>query len=747
MPTIFAIRVEGLGKPAASAADKRYRYCTSPMDPANDSGGLYIRAMDLTVPPEVSFGVDFLGGRSTIGGLRVDLLALPTIRQHFYRSDPQLVAQLTVGVDADDTSFSTDTSGLAGTTVVIGTEVVYLVSEGASGVYSVTRGVLGSLARPHGSSGVAVDGTVDTAIYSATAGGAMATPGRKIDLLRVDSDGTYADEVVLWAGVINDVDLVGGTVVQLSCNGALDLLQGGRICRDLWRGDLVDQGVTAPDRSWAYHDRRGGGTSVRSVAVAADSRTLYSWGGSALVSDAAPGTNSNSAVLSDDGDPILVAGSPPIDWGSPPKSIWCAYSTHPSAPDLDASGSRLSPNLAVLTLQLLTTSASGVNYDVVGGAASYDLGIEDLGLGIPWSLVDVAGIEALAERLGGGLTPTDGGLLYRPHIHLGLKSADPVDVYALLAPEWHALGCVLTEGRGGQITVVDLGDDADLDAVEITVDQVIDDVAQSRRMVTVDRVLLEWNNAPGVGTRTDKWDDVFNAQRSLIPRQRDARLSAPGLANEAIARLLSAVFVQRWRLPIPPVTLIVTADVDLWPGQAVRVTHPVIVDADGTFGVTASTMLVVGRSVRLEAATATYQFLDVGAIYDRRAKWAPSGRVSSAPTSTSVVLVQNYVTSGNGVYADDIDAIAAAADLGTVKCDILHRTDCSLVTAGLTVSSVNTGTRTITFTGAHGATATDFVVLSSYDEQVADNQDAWASMADDGRTLGAAGDAGHQWGL
>ena len=102
---------------------------------------------------------------------------------------------------------------------------------------------------------------------------------------------------------------------------------------------------------------------------------------------------------------------------------------------------------------------------LIADLAQDDEAASDVGLGIPWSLIDVAGIEAIEYAFVSG----EGSLLYRPRIHLAVDGK-PGNVKRLLQPEWHSVSCVLTAGKGGLLTVVRLSDSPTPGAITITTD-------------------------------------------------------------------------------------------------------------------------------------------------------------------------------------------------------------------------------------------------------------------------------------
>ena len=109
--------------------------------------------------------------------------------------------------------------------------------------------------------------------------------------------------------------------------------------------------------------------------------------------------------------------------------------------DTDVDALPLSSNLLTLLFQILTTSHDGNN-------GAYDLGIEDLGLNIPESLVDVAGIEQVRANLG--------DLLVQGLLVLGLDG-EPLDVFEFFKEALLPYGVVICD-KGGKLSVAELND-------------------------------------------------------------------------------------------------------------------------------------------------------------------------------------------------------------------------------------------------------------------------------------------------
>lgn len=741
MTTILALRVEGLGKGIyGTGTDGLYRWALE-QPFVNDSSGVYVSGALVGLPDEIGFECDFRAGRSSVGGLTFQLLAFVEDaplqpEQAFYTQRPLVIAKLLEGLSSGTgtSTLYTDTPGLTGRTLILGNEALYMESEDSSSTYTATRGVLGTRAAIHGDPGGEIRGQDDDEIFDADDGPILR--GRRVELIEVDSDGDYADEVVLWTGVIDEISHPTPNVIEIGCTSALDHLRDRRLCESLWRGRRFSHDApTALGGSGGAGYIRVGGTNSY------DARALYAWGDKTAVLSAPPGARPDSPITIDsERSTLLYADSALIDWNDePPQEVWQFFSTAPQAPDL-GTGRRLSNNLATLTLQILTTTPLGTNYDSAGGATNYDLGDANIGAGVDWELVDVEGIERARRRLG--------DLLRVDAVHLGAEGK-PVEALAWLSSLWRPYGGVLTGGSGGLITVALFADSTEAGSVATSIN--VDDIAervepsQRRRLSdAIDSITIAYADRPGVDPIVDTFNDVFNRRRQLkAPSTSREELDLLGCDDRQLVLDLGAAYIQRYNVPIPESTLSLLGQTDLWPGDLCRVTLGMLSGRDVETPVSGEIHLVTGRRyVRKGGNRVTYRLLAVSQIYSNRGAWAPSVQVTSWDSGTSTVTCDaNAYTTGDGPFSTDVEAFST---FGTADLMILDAGDLSVKA---TCSSSSYGTNTITLTGLGGYTpvAGDILVLRDYPNQGAgDEFEVYAVISDlNGEYEG--GD-GYDWG-
>lgn len=735
--TILSVRVEGLGRGSANAL---WRWALGDAQTL-DADLVYIAGALVSLPEEIGFECDFRAGRSTIGGLTFRLFAnVPDTfaqpERAFYTQRPRVVARLLEGVGATSTTMKVLTSvDLTARTLILGNEAIYFNYLLSGGTYDVIRGVLGTRAQAHGIEGGEIRGVDDDELYDADDGPILR--GRRVELLECPIDGDYPDEVVVWSGVIDEITHPTPNIIEVGCKSALDYLRDARICERLWRARRRSYSEPYGPDGYA----QAGYQRVSGATVYAPGWALYAWGDKTAVLDTAPSyeLDAGNTFSSDLVQPFYPDGVL-IDWSEePPGEVWQLISTAPQAPDLNGGG-RLSNNLATLTLQVLTTTEEGGNYDADGGATNYDLGVPNVGARVPWQLVDVAGIERVRDRMG--------ELLRVDAIHLG-KEGEPVPALEWLSSLWRPYGGVITGGQGGRIGVALFADSVEAGAPAPTLG--VDDLlrvepSQRRRLGdAIDTITVSYADRPGQKPITDRFEDTFNKRRQLAASATTREdLELLGVNSAQLVLDLGTAYIQRYSLPIPEVTVQVLGDLDLWPGDLVEVTLPPLSGADVNSPVSEAIYLVSGRRYAWSGGRrVTYRLLAVDQIYTRRGTWAPSAEVTAWDGGTSTVtLAANAYTTSRGPFATDVDAFSFYSSSGDLT--ILSGDDLS-VKATCAYDSAGTNSMVLSGLGSYTPVAGDILVLRDYPNQGADSEFAiYAVIADFNGDLD--GGDGFEWG-
>lgn len=750
MGSIYAIKIESLGDGTSSPAgsDKRYRFATR--TPSWDDEGLYLPALRV-YPESASVGFDPQLGDLQGGGATFELSRTPYTEGAFMRSRWSVVAYLQAAISSSATSISLANTGLAGRTLVLEREALYLSSHSGGGVYVCSRGQLGTQARAHGAA--AED---DTELYDADHGSALEL--REVVLVRVSdaATATYTDEEVLRRYVLapQGVDWNGETRrIVLQCDSAISLLRRRTILgsRAVWR---LSSEVVSPGRAPILEYRTAPGQWSASVpspfpSATGDGRVVLSLGGKAAVIApvSAIGADEGSAYLSATlSQAVLWDGSVPIPQ-DPPQEAWEVLSTAPSAPsDADTPSTNtlpLSSDPLTLALQLLTSTVDGGN--VESGLTDYDLGIAQLDASIPASLVDVAGIEALRLEL---------GALPQLHLQLGMASPGPVELLPLLAQQvLRPFGLALTQTSTGRLTIVRAAADAlgyGSTAAAITAADCRSKPRVRRNAPrAIDRVEVHYDARPGLQARVAAVSNVYAARRRLSGGSPAESLAAYGVQDEAVARGLGIDYVSRWHWPVPGIVVEVTASVEAWPGQLVTLTHPLLPGPDGSPGMDAGVCLVVAREDRWAQHRAALELWYVGALYARVAAWGPTATVASWSSPTCTVEANVAVDADNARFASDAAAFGALLTLTGLSTLSLEIRDSDYALLGYaTLSGVSGNDLTLSYVSTAPA-AGNLLTLADYATAQTAVQDAVfdhvAYLADANDTLGASSEEPHEW--
>lgn len=704
------------------------RFCT--FLPASDPSGMVCLPVLSGLPSELESTFEPHVGNSVTGGITVALQATPAVSGFFLRPKHRIAARLAVTCGAATTSLEFDDGGsaLEGLYLWIGQECLYLHTNTAPGVYSCLRGVLGTQPQAH-----IADDLHDTAAFVADHGHNVV--GRLVELVAAPGGaaGLIEDlERVIWRGVVREVNYDAERQdVRLSCASLLDLVREGRVCRNPWRGRLRDYNV--PDR---YADLNAPNPGVYEAAESGRAVLFNSaragYNQVALVSDgetvfyASVGAG-GAEVLAPLGESTLTA---PFR-GSDPREKLKAEVHEVYGLGGDAPGN-LPTNAVDLVYHLLTAT-------------------DDTGLAIPEAYLD-------GDRFG-QLAAVYGEVLAQPDYVLGIKG--PVDVWPvislLLRPACMALG----QRPNGLLTLLAYGDALGLSSPALDDDDVRLDapvVGQTPMAVRpVARLDVEYASRIGSETRALVVEAPQARDRYPVGVVDTVDLKMPGISDPARARRLGVSLAAVLRAPIPGVTVEAMPDVDLSPGDVVRVTLQDLVDADGQRGgVVQEPMLCVSRAVDIDGFRARYRLLrhTIGA---RRAGWNLAARITAWDGGADEATIHATEFLGdanpNGWSAVWEAWFAALEVLGAVGV-------VTLLVSLLDATLAPQGTATLELAGPHymiltSATATpssgwvvvpaDYDALEGLDDEALFPFFVWMAAADG--DLGAANDDAYEWSL
>lgn len=704
----LALLIEGVGGSAG-----QYRLASSAA-PSWDSDGLYLPAVLLSWPEEVGASVDFVTGTSAQTSGRFTLRQTTTLRAALWDTSPITVASATAAVGSTSTSIQTDATGLAGSVVHWDREAILLGTHAGSGVYTgCTRGHLGTQATRHG------DGTPpDLELY----GRPWSLKGRIVKLIHIPRGAAdYADEVVLWTGVVQEITARGLVGFTLDARDALGLLSEAKLGQGAAR--WTAQSPTSRTRPIAGYGSAS--STARCLVVEQGS-------GCVGVVSYAVGT-----ALQGPGYALQIFGTlsrvgsfplPPQDQYA--RGVWReVISTHSAQPATSASPGDddlpLSQEPARLLLQLLTTTP---NANTPGANGDYDTGISYLAGGIPAQLVDAAQILAWGRARSWARVD---------NLWIGLDGPEILaDVVAkILRP----LGAALVLGAGGRLVVAQLADAVPFASTSAlyAASVITIGASQSRGLPTsIDSVEITHSLVPGQGTSTTRTLDARQARRLPPGARSTLTLDATAYSSPDLARASAIGLLFRYRLQPPIIELECLPTVDLWPGDVTALTLDGILGDGGEAGVEGESALVLGRAAVTEGpdparagsgrASVRLTLALVGLIHKNLGKIAPSAVVTAWNAGTKTITVQA------NAYASTTNPNLTRDSAGFSAGDVVQITDQygTVITATATVAS--TGTNTITLTAAPGtAPASGNVVrVASYASAVAAQRSRWAFVAD-----------------
>lgn len=230
----------------------------------------------------------------------------------------------------------------------------------------------------------------------------------------------------------------------------------------------------------------------------------------------------------------------------------------------------------------------------------------------------------------------------------------------------------------------------------------------------------------GVGGEETKGSPVIRVESSIAAHSGEARdidIDLPGVVIdytdigevvEAVRSLYSRLAVRlAWPRRVWSMDVAMGQLVTLALGDTVAVSHPDLLGDSGRLGTATAYGTVSEISGSLWDATGTIRVTSYGAP---GLGWAPAAQVATVPSTTTVTVTANLYTPTvhpvTGAALNDsmwLDALAA----GTI---VRHRPRGNMAgTVNLpAISSVNTGTRLVTFSGAHGMSVNDDIVPGAW---------------------------------
>ena len=772
----LGVKIEGLGDAGAAHDDKRWRWSQMYLEVPTGGGDLYVPVM-VDFPTSFAAEIDFRGARSSLGGFAFEVQAQGigasgiTAASRLYRSRYVPIGFVGVAMTAAVETITINDAGGTGITslsvplgIALERECLVLTEHSGSGVYVCKRGEFGTIAVSH-----SIGAADDTAIFESEHWHIPAD--REVVLFRTQRNRDITNEETITRGVVREVSSPTPDRIRIDCAGPLELLQLRQLCSRLWRGSTLNAtaanvlNVSGNSETWqssgyiqpaARDDSDTTGSFRTLIMLDGRSAVVQQWNDvsrrlTSTMRVHLPSSRSQSPTQSFAGSPLFADTT---EFSG--KQCWEFFSLHPDAPNLNDAGKKLgsatvngtalSSNLFVLLLQCLLTTPDGSN------DSTYDIGDSDnpylydnLGFGVNASLVNISGIEDLAIELA--------DIARMPLLHLGHKDGGKgFDGLEFFQQALKVLGCVLTSGDQGKLSVVRFRDVARLGTPSIPQADVVGMPAQMKRIAdTFDSLVVTYADIPGVGTITDTFDDVINHRRLLSGRHRSSTLDASGIEDRDLFRgPIIARHVQRYHSPIPELRIEMLRSQDHWPGDVVKITHDKIYGAEGR-GVTDATMLVTGRNESTRDGKITYRVLDVGVAYGRTGLIATSAEVLTWDAGLKTIgFPSNEVYSTVVGPGDDLisDKGSTTWPVGTFVM-ILTKSLATRDAGPFEIVSVSASTITLD-SSPSGIIATDVVVPAEY-QDVKDNDSValakWIWLADSSDELGTDDDAAYEWTL
>ena len=731
MATDLVFTIESIGR---NQATPRQYYFARGNAPSWDTDAVWVESCWTGFPSEIASAVSFFDGSFTIGGLTIDLFAQAQTQQGASVAsilyDQHRVSIATLSAEISNTTqqdITLDVPTLANAAVCIGRETIRLGAHTGSNVYDPSvRGILGTSADKHGV------GIQDyTQVFSADVGPLLRW--RRLVLYRVNlaTASSYSDLDQLWSGVVFGISSPTPNLIRVEADSMIAVLEKATILNKILRYGAPAQTRNPSMARLSFDPSIGTNADMllsvdgecvvhRPTRITTPTGALYDLSPELIET----GLNTDSRLQS-------IPDQPRELW----QVIWCSKpktfpDTHSALPP--------SSNLLTLLLQLITTTQHGTN-------GTYDLGVRELGLGVPQSFVDTTTIEQIRD--------TFGDLLEQPRLVLNLEGK-PVQVLELLRRKLIPYGIAIID-KGGKISVATL-DDNDQDAPSLGQVEILGPSSrptrptpsQVRRFdLTIDNATAEFADVPGHGPVVDRFSNIERRRISPFGERSTISMDMRSVEDAGRVQAILAPFLQRFNEAIPDVSIAVPRTrADLEIGDLVKVTHDKIYQAtSGTRGVTDQLMLVVERVLELNTNVLRLRLLDVGALYGLRGYIAPAATVSSSAGS-AISVYENFDDSAMGFQSGELSG--SPYDLSElVVGDVLQHCDSAgVLLQTLTVlSTAGAGTINVTSTPSPAPADGDVLRLASYDTALAASRLRYAWLADTNGTLGAAADPGKEY--
>lgn len=729
MEYVHALKVETLGNLFG-----QYRFCTGmPQGEVGTSRqNLWVRSL-LRIPEEIKTQVDVRSGTSSVGGMNFELALKDTsYLKAFATKEAPVLCYNTTALTSTSTSISlvnrdgTPATGLAsilGREIIISRECMRIHTEGVPGTYQLTRGLYGTIAQPHGNTM-----TDDREAFDALHPSFIKT--RVVEYCRYDAGGDVSSELVLWRGVIANVTAPNETVF-LSCDTSQALIKRKRLLNRLWQA-AADDGSTAqkgsctiegldrlPVQGDATNNRRilvniGGQTAAFVTLQIRNGGAYFEWG-------------ADTDAVEYPGSPRFVNLSP---GGNGELLISECFSTRTGMPEI--LGNRLSANPFELALQLLTTTKGGGNgaYDI--GDASRPLIGENLGCGLPASLIDVAGIEAVRDRVG-TMAELDSVLIG--------DDPSPFDAEDFIQAILRPFGCVLTQSRN-LFTVIQLQDALPVDAPKVSNDDFF--IGQgpvpsgSPPRWSFDQLVVTYRHIFGRSPISQPADDVFRRSRLSFGTADSEELGIP-TSSFTLVSSLGSYMISRFHFDVSEVytefPMLPEYDFDI--GDVIGFSEDYTPNPQGELGTVDAAMFILSKRISL-GRPLTYAY--DGIIFSGKyGLIGPSAAVEDDGYGPDEVLIfDNYFTLVSGPYGNDLGGWVVGD-----KVDFLDGADLSLKGTA-TIIAINDGgtfNRRLVFDNQGPLVDDDIIVPTEYGLATEDQKERLAYIAlSDGTLPGAEPD-------
>ena len=718
---ILSIWIEGHGAVFGGTA-KCYRYATGV--PTFDTDGLYKPWLVADRLGQIDWRLDWRARASTVSELQAEILNPEGLTQLFDDAARFLLARtclLQTALTASTTTvvLGSDGGGLGGEVAWIAREAILLGTEGATGTYTgCVRGVLGTSAQSHDPEVVGADVEVFTYLSEWS--------GRAVQLSVIDADAAdESEEIPLWRGAFVDWDTEGLQALRLTASGGLDLLREIPLGpTPKWQGEVRAQEFfglwPGEDQPWLIFEGRSDRTTPDALPWTLrgtggdDPKFLVRFRDSVLEAFYLGGAAAGGLEYAASMRPLY--GTPAIDWRTNPplegEGVWEVFVSDPLGPysgaappsyDTDVlplGGARASALVAVL--QILCSTESGDN-------GAYDTGIP-FGLGVPVALLDVDGIEALADRvgaLGEGFDRFVVGFEEEPEE--ALRRVEE----GLLAP----LGCLFSDGPHG-LTVVRLASTPPLGETPASVTDAV--LTNAGGLPTtfggargLDALELSFGRVPGGEVSVIGTNSMGAVQRRL-GTQRQSRLDAGAVSSAAKAQSLAYEAWRWWQGRTPEVRFDAPLwESDLYPGQVVEITHVSVPGVSGSTGapvegITETPAIITGKQMDPLAGTAAYTALLVGVRLLRRGRVSGSVKVSAWSSGVLTAVTNHFSPSQGGLFARDTDALEEGLYVDLVGDDGVVKV------AGLKIDTIVGDAITFTTTPSPAPSSGDLLVPSDY---------------------------------